>query len=130
MRLFFPLSLVALLASCGSTEPTADSVLAAMEQSRYVKPATISAKVTNNSSESLFWNQCLRFQRLEGDTWVDVPPESLCPALRAELRAGSIGGASGYLSTGASAGEYRGVTELDTEAAESLVVVTNAFTLQ
>jgi hypothetical protein len=124
------IGLALLIAGCGSTDPTSDSVLASMDHQSYTKPTALGATITNNSSDKLFTNHCLLFQRLDGDTWVDVPPESVCTAVRAEIRAGGTGGAAGFLSVQAQAGQYRGVTSVETEGGDTLTLVTDAFTLQ
>ena len=130
MRRLTPLTLTVLALACGTTEPTTDSVFATIEHPSYTTPSTIGALITNHSSEKLFSNHCLLFQRLVDGAWTDATSAGPCPALRAEIRAGTISSAAGWLGPAAPAGQYRGMTRVTSDAGDDLTLVTGPFALQ
>ena len=118
------------LAGCGATGPTADGIVAKTEQSAYARPATVSAVITNTSTETLFTSPCLRFQRRTGSGWVEASAQQICPAVLAQLPTGQSSSASGFLGAEAAPGEYRGVAVVERQAGDLPAVVTNTFMVQ
>ena len=118
------------LAGCGTTGPTADTVVAKTDQSAYARPAMVSAVITNTSAGMLFTSPCLRFERHVGSGWVDASAAQVCPAMLAQLPAGQSSSASGFLGAEAAPGEYRGVAVVHGQAGDLPAVVTNTFMVQ
>ena len=118
------------LAGCGTTGPTADTVVAKTDQSAYARPAMVSAVITNTSTGTLFTSPCLRFERHVGSAWVDASAAQICPAMLAQLPAGQSSSASGFLGAEAAPGEYRGVAVVQGQAGDLPAVVTNTFMVQ
>ena len=127
------LSTVIVLALACTTEPNLDEVEAVTTESAYTTPASITVRITNTSSRTLYGAFCpTMIERRVGDTWERTGFERACPAIFSPLvGARTVSTRVVDIPEAMSAGEYRLAVVVYTHEAELIgTLVTRTFQIE
>ena len=108
MRTRILLAAFALLAACGTTDPTDEGLQFATKGSRFEPGGTITVELTNGSAGPVGYNFCQRFwERRVGVTWERFEEMSICTPAFDQLAAGGKAEATLGVPYGLVPGRYR-----------------------